>query len=96
MEESNEKLSGTAKFTKLSNDLFWDFTAVRSMFNLEGHFSGIEYFHAKWTGYNDANWWNNVAPNVEPLKCVGDKGTVAYLHIDFNSGRVEEVKGGAK
>lgn len=38
-----------ARFQQLRNDLFW------SIFDLDENKS------IRWTGYNDAYWWNNVA-----------------------------------
>ena len=89
--EHNEKLSGVAECHIMRNDLFWHFTALQ--WTKEGK---IEAFKADWQGYNDANWWSNVAPKVKPQRCVGSLGTTKFFSIDFNTGRVEEVEGGAK
>ena len=37
-----------ASFNQLSNDLFWKFYAGEDGF-------------IRWTGYNDAYWWDNVS-----------------------------------
>lgn len=89
MTEHYEKLSGVAECHIMRNDLFWHFYEMQ--WTKDGK---SETFKADWQGYNDANWWENVAPKIKPLKCVGSRGTVKYLSIDFNSGRVEEVEGG--
>ena len=86
-----KKMFGTAKFTRYGNDLYWDFTDLRFLYGSRGECIGSEFFHARWSGYDDANWWDNVAPNIKPIKCTSDKGTVAYFRIDFRTCKVEEV-----
>lgn len=86
--QCDKKLEGTAECHILSNDIYWHFKAMTCTKDWQ-----FEHFRADWQGYNDANWWNNVAPNVKPLKVVGDRGTVKYLRIDFNTDRVWEVEG---
>lgn len=91
--EANEKLGGVAECTIYGRDIFWKFHQMRWTKDLK-----LEWFKAKWTGYNDANWWDNVAPSQRQQKCTGELGTVAVLEIDFRTGRVVEVEaeGGAK
>lgn len=77
-----------AEFRQLSNDLFWNFCK-----SIETD-KGYEYFITTWTGYNDANWWNNVAPlkQARISTVIGDKGTVKVFKINFKTCEVEEVK----
>ena len=44
-----------AKFTHLNRDLFW------RLYTLEDG-------SIRWTGYDDSNWWDNVAPKVRDRK----------------------------
>lgn len=75
------------EYDKLQNDLFWSFC---ELFETD---KGLEFFKHKWVGYNDDNWWNNVATKDENriAKVIGDKGTVIYLKIDFKTGIVKEI-----
>lgn len=83
----NEKLSGVAECTIYGRDLYWNFNQMRWTKDSE-----LEWFTAKWIGYNDANWWDNVAPFKRQQKCTGEMGTVVVLEIDFRTGRVVEVE----
>lgn len=85
--ENPEKLEGFAEITCRRNDMFWKFSQYRTTADGQS-----EWFKATWTGYNDANWWNNVAPNARQVKCTGDKGTTVVLEIDFRTNHVAEVK----
>lgn len=77
-----------AEFRQLNNDLFWNFCK-----SIETD-KGYEYFTKIWTGYNDANWWNNVAPlkQARTATVIGDKGTVKVFKINFKTCEVEEVE----
>ncbi len=91
IKKADEQLGGVAELSVYSRDIFWNFLQAR--WTKEG---GMEWFKAKWTGYNDRNWWNNVAPSMRRQKCVGDRGTTVVLEIDFDTNLVVEVetKGG--
>lgn len=84
--KTGEALEGPAEFTCRRNDMFWKFWQARTV--AVGQF---EWFKATWTGYNDSNWWVNVAPNARRMKCTGDMGTTVVLEIDFHTNRVKEV-----
>ncbi len=77
-----------AEFSQIGNDLFWNFCKL-----IETD-KGYEFFDTTWTGYNDANWWNNVAPLKQTRTAVvtGDKGTVKTFQINFTTGEVEEIE----
>lgn len=47
-----------ASFEQLRNDLYWTFW-------------GGEDGTIRWTGYDDANWWNNVSHTDHARKRVG-------------------------
>ena len=70
-----------AKFEAMGNDLFWELYH----FDYKNH----EWFKYKWYGYNDANWWGNVAPKQKIKDVVGDKGTTKTFEIDFNTCEVK-------
>ena len=76
-----------AECNHLRNDIFWDFGRF---YNTD---KGYEWFKCMWTGYNDANWWDNVATKEEyqTRKVTGDKGTVKTFKIDFKTNIVTEV-----
>lgn len=75
-----------AEFNQLRNDLYWNFYKM-----LETD-KGYEFFNETWTGYNDDNWWNNVAPFESIRTVTGDKGTVKVFKINFKTCEVEEVE----
>lgn len=85
--EPNEKLRDIADFTIYERDMRWYFLQAR--WRKDG---GLEWFKAKWTGYDDSNWWNNVAPSMRRQKCTGDRGTTVVLEIDFDTNLVVEVE----
>ena len=75
-----------AEFRQMGNDLFWNFCKL-----IETD-KGYEFFDTTWEGYNDANWWNNVAPLEQTRTVTGDKGTVKTFRINFQTCEVEEVE----
>ena len=77
--ETNEILIGKAKFESLGNDLFWDFCKYDG--SMPDHFIEL-----KWSGYNDANWWNNVSLNADVVEQGGRR-----FRIDFITDDVYEV-----
>jgi hypothetical protein len=66
-----------AKFSYMGRDLYW---------KLYDHKDGF----IRWSGYDDANWWNNVAPKVRDR--VGPETGRTY-RIDFESDTVEIIEG---
>lgn len=62
----------SAEFTQSRNDLHWEL------------FDGEDGF-IRWTGYNDNNWWVNVAPKTRER--IGPVTGKKYT-IDYHSGRV--------
>lgn len=62
-----------AKFSYMARNLYWR------------HYDRQDGF-IKWSGYDDANWWNNVAPHRRD-----QKGAVTgrTYRIDFNTDTVE-------
>ena len=85
--EVNEKLSGVAELSFYGRDMYWTFMQTRWTNDLK-----LEFFSARWTGYNDDYWWDNVAPSQRQQKCTGEMGTVVVLEIDFRTGRVVEIE----
>ena len=78
-----ETLKGMAEFRISGNDMFW--SCCISDWNGETY----EFYHISWSGYNDANWWGNVAPKQKIKDVVGDKGTTKTFEIDFNTCEVK-------
>ena len=68
--------SVVATFNSLGRDLFWKHYDIKDGF-------------IRWGGYDDANWWENVAPKMRERK-----GTVTgrTYRIDFDSNLVEIVE----
>lgn len=64
-----------ATFDQLRNDLYWKVYAGEDGF-------------IRWTGYDDRNWWENVAPTDAARTRVG-KVTGRVFRLDHSSGRVE-------
>lgn len=64
----------TAEFDSIRNDLYWSFWA-----GSDGRI--------RWTGYNDAYWWNNVSKSDHARTRVG-KDTGRSFVIDFETGKV--------
>lgn len=44
------------------------------------------FIELKWSGYNDANWWDNVSPNADVVEQGGRR-----FRIDFMTDDVYEV-----
>lgn len=76
-------LKGRAEFDIHRNDMFWNACI------LDGE--TLEFFHPRWSGYNDAFWWDNVAEKNRTVKCTGSKGTEKYFRIDYHTLDVIEV-----
>jgi hypothetical protein len=74
-----------AKFDSSRNDLYWTVTFL--VWDGKQH----EYFKGEWTGYDDDNWWHNVAPSRKRKTVTGDKGTKITLEIDFETCKVTEI-----
>lgn len=67
-------MSITADHSQLGNDLFW-----------KVYVSGDGFI--RWGGYNDRNWWENVAPLEHTRTRVG-KVTGRTFVIDFDTSEV--------
>ena len=83
-------IEGTQKVAEFKihrNDMFWSLT------DLAWDGDNYEFFRCRWTGYNDSNWWDNVATKEEnqTITVTGDKGTVRKYRIDFHTNIVTEV-----
>lgn len=76
-----EKKIGNAKFSSMRNDLFWEFYRFTD--------NGV-WLKLRWFGYNDYNWWHNVAPAKEIQQVKGQDGKT--YRIDFNTSEVFEVE----
>lgn len=76
----NLRKVGNAKFDALRNDLFWSY---------HHYTNDLVWLKLDWYGYNDQNWWNNVAPTEGARAKVGQDGKT-YL-IDFHTCEVFEV-----
>lgn len=85
--ELNDRLRDVADFSIHRRDMFWNFLQAR--WTKDGE---VEWFKATWIGYDDSNWWNNVAPSMRRQKCTGDRGTTIVLEIDFDTNLVVEVE----
>ena len=80
-----ELLKGKAEFNISRNDMYW-----RSC--MYTHEDGeFEWYHVKWYGYNDANWWDNVSENASIVTCKGDKGTEKKFKLNYKTLEVIEV-----
>lgn len=71
-----------ASFTQLSNDLYWRV------------YDGQDFI--RWTGYDDANWWNNVANQDSFRRRVGSDGRVYTLDPDTDTVSVTDSAGGGR
>lgn len=83
-----ELLKGKAEFNIVRNDMFWRCCILDSN-------NKFEFFHIRWSGYNDANWWDNVSERASVATCKGDKGTVKKFKLNYRTLEVVEVEGGA-
>jgi hypothetical protein len=63
-----------AEFTSLGRDLYWKV------------YAGTDGF-VRWGGYDDRNWWDNVAPTDHARTRFG-KATGRRFVIDFATGAV--------
>ena len=89
MKNKKDLLTGKAEFRISKNDMFWS-CCILDMNN------NFEFFHIKWDGYNDANWWNNVSEKASVKTCKGDKGTVKKFKLNYRTLEVVEVEEGAE
>lgn len=80
-----ESLSGRAEFRISRNDMFWNCC----IHDWDGE--TFEFYHIKWSGYNDANWWDNVSEKASIATCEGDKGTEKKFKLDYKTLDVIEV-----
>jgi len=76
-------LKGRAEFNISRNDMFWRACILDD--------ETLEFFHPKWSGYNDVYWWDNVAEKNRTVKCVGNKGTEKRFRLDYHTLNVDEV-----
>lgn len=67
----------------LGNDLFWGFSALDAANN-------YEYVTARWIGYSDAFWWNNVATSEKHQTTTGSNGR--KYRINFTTREVTETE----
>ena len=74
-----------AEFNSVGNNLYWHFHKYIDTDR------GAEYFNTVWCGYNDSNWWNNVAPYEAIRTIKGDEGTEKVFIINFKTCEVKEV-----
>lgn len=81
-----EPLTGRAEFSISRNDMFWRCCIS----DWDGEI--FEFYHIKWSGYNDANWWDNVSEKASITTCQGDKGTVKKFKLDYKTLDVIEVE----
>lgn len=64
-----------AEFQSLGRDLYWKLYDTQDGF-------------IRWSGYDDTNWWQNVAPTVRDR--VGKHSGLTY-RINFDTNEVETV-----
>ena len=74
-------LSGNARYRRLGRDLFWEFYAFND---------NNEFIKVKWTGYDDAFWWDNVSITDVAQISTGSDGR--RYKINFHTNRVVEVE----
>lgn len=65
-----------ARFEQMRNDLFWEAHCPKCWQN------GRQFTLLKWWGYNDRNWWDNVAPKAATRKCPKCSSSI---QIDFRT-----------
>lgn len=85
VKDAEDKLDGVAERQRLSNDLYWEYRASRR--TKAGEY---ENFKAEWWGYDDRNWWDNVAPAMKAVEVVGSLGTHVRLKLDPETSMVTE------
>lgn len=76
-----------AEFSQMRNDMYW-----------EVHFfDGDLWYSFRWIGYDDANWWHNVASNQRRQTVAGETidrektDKKITLEIDFEKCIAREV-----
>jgi hypothetical protein len=69
-----------ATFTSLNNDLYW------KVFDRN-------YNYVRWIGYDDRNWWENVATQESWRRRVGSDGRVYTLDPETNRVRIADNEG---
>lgn len=84
--KKKELLTGEAKFHISRNDMFWECCLYTYE---DGEF---EWYHVKWSGYNDSFWWDNVSEKASIVTCIGDKGTEKKFKLNYNTLDVVEVE----
>lgn len=83
--EKRKPLTGRAEFRISRNDMFWNCCII------DFDDDAYEAFHIRWSGYNDANWWDNVSKRASVVTCEGDKGTERKFKLDYKTLDVVEV-----
>lgn len=83
--KKKELLTGRAEFSIHRNDMFWNCCLL----DCDNNF---EFYHIRWSGYNDANWWDNVSEKASVVTCKGDKGTEKKFKLDYKTLDVVEVE----
>ena len=86
MGEETQMRELRATFYIHRNDMFWECCTY-----IETEASPFEWFQLKWIGYNDDNWWDNVAPDVCVKEFIGDHGTKKKFRIDFHTMLIVEL-----
>lgn len=84
--KKKELLTGRAEFRIHRNDMFWSCCLYTYE---DGEF---EWYHIRWSGYNDAYWWDNVSEKASIVVCKGDKGTEKKFKLDYKTLDVVEVE----
>lgn len=79
--QKHKPLKGTAEFSRLGRDLFWEFY---------GFNDNNEFVKVKWFGYNDDFWWNIVSITEQAQISIGSDGR--RYKIDFKTNSVLEVE----
>lgn len=82
-------LKGTAKFEIHRNDMYWDCMILDSGFDENNNYHS-EFFHCKWTGYNDNYWWTEVSEKNRTIEVIGDKGTMKKFVLNYGTNEVTE------
>lgn len=75
-----------ARFDIYRNDMHWSCHTY-----LESEKSPFEWFELDWRGYNDDNWWDNVAPKSCVKEFTGSEGTKLTFRIDYHTMLITEV-----
>lgn len=83
--KNKELLKGRAEFSIHRNDMFWKCCLLDSN-------NGYEFFHVRWSGYNDSFWWDNVSEKNSVTTCKGNKGTEKKFKLNYKTLDVVEVE----